>query len=81
VVVVVHRRDVVDVTQDSVCRRESNDGHARRVPIDGEVGQQTLHELEFVAEVGFTDARRAVNEEDEVDFTIRQTSKSLDVTL
>ena len=78
---VVRPTQMVDVFDDATARRERHDAHSRRVAVDGEVGQQLLHKLELVEEVLGADARRAVDEEDELGFAVGGASQVLHVSL
>jgi len=79
--VIVARRtgQIVDVTGHSVRRRERDDGHARRVRVHGEVGQQFLDELQFVVEVGRADTGAFVDEEDQLHLAVDRPSQRLHV--
>jgi len=52
---------VIHVSSHTIGRRERDDGDARCVGVDGEIGQQLLDKLELVVEVGGTDARALVD--------------------
>jgi len=72
---------VVDVTSNSIGRRERHDGHPRRVNVDGEVGEQFLDELQLVVEVGSADAGALVDEEHQFHFAVRRPTQRLHMSL